>query len=246
MIIYSTQNYNDMSRMAANIIADQMIMKPDSVLGLATGSSAIGIYKALIQYYKNERIDFSLISVINLDEYQGLAPTNNQSYAYFMNENLFQRINIFPKNTYIPNGLNKDADNECALYNQVIKSLGVIDIQLLGLGINAHIGFNEPNSCFTKDTHRVKLTDITINANSRFFKNKEDVPKYAYTMGIKSIMEAEHILLVASGSAKAEALYQSLYGPITPFVPASILQLHKNVTVVADEAALATIKKKAK
>lgn len=234
-----------MSRIAANIIADQIIIKPDSVLGLATGSSAVGIYKALIQDYNNKLIDFSLIRVINLDEYQGLAPTNNQSYAYFMNENLFQQINIRPKNLHIPNGLNKDADNECALYDQVIKSLGLIDIQLLGLGINAHIGFNEPNSCFTKDTHRVKLADITIDANSRFFENKEDVPEYAYTMGIKSIMEAEHILLVASGSAKAEALYQSLYGPITPLVPASILQLHKNVTVVADEAALAIIREKA-
>lgn len=244
MLIYQTQDYNDMSRKAANIISAQIIMKPDAVLGLATGSSAIGIYENIIRDYKNERIDLSSVKTVNLDEYQGLAATDDQSYAYFMKINLYDHVNIKPENINIPNGLNMDADNECNRYNQIIKSLGSIDLQLLGIGVNAHIGFNEPNTHFAKDTHLVKLTDDTIHANSRFFENIEDVPRCAYTMGIRSIMESNQILLVASGSGKAEALYLSLYGPITPMVPASILQLHKNVTIVADEAALSIIREK--
>lgn len=243
MRIYSAKDYNEMSRKAANIISAQIIMKPDAVLGLATGSTPIGTYRQLIDWYNKGDLDFSDIRSVNLDEYKGLAADNEQSYAYFMKTNLFDHVNIKKENTYIPNGLETNIELECARYNNIIRSLGGIDLQLLGIGNNGHIGFNEPGEAFEKETHCVKLTENTIQANARFFDNIEDVPKYAYSTGIKNIMQAKSILLVASGEAKADALYRSLFGPITPSVPASILQLHNNVSIVADEDALSIIRK---
>ena len=244
MIIYVGKDYQDVSRKAANIMSAQIIMKPNAVLGLATGSTPVGLYKQLIEWYNKGDLDFSQITSVNLDEYKGLSGDNDQSYRYFMNTNLFDHVNIDKNKTYVPNGLEEDSDKACADYNEIIRSVGGIDIQLLGIGGNGHIGFNEPGEAFEKETHCVDLTESTIKANSRFFEKIEDVPTQAYTMGIKNIMAAKKILLVATGSAKADALYKSLYGPITPNVPASILQLHQDVTVVADEDALSLIKEK--
>ena len=241
MVLYKAKNYQDMSRKAANIISAQIIMKPDAVLGLATGSSPIGTYKQLIDWYNKGDLDFSEIRSVNLDEYKGLDASNPQSYAYFMRHNLFDSVNIKLENTNIPNGLETDIEKECTRYNNIIKSLGGIDLQLLGIGNNGHIGFNEPGEAFEKETHCVKLTENTIQANARFFSSIGEVPTHAYSTGIKNIMQARSILLIASGEAKAEAMYQSLFGPITPTVPASILQLHNNVSIVADEAALSLI-----
>lgn len=241
MRIYKVKDYDEMSRKAANIISAQMILKPDSVLGLATGSTPIGAYKQLIEWYEKGDLDFSEIRSVNLDEYKGLDASNPESYAYFMHHNLFDHVNIKPENSFIPDGTIEDASKACEQYNQIIHNIGEIDLQLLGLGQNGHIGFNEPSDTFAKETHCVDLTPSTIQANSRFFDSIEEVPTQAYTMGIKTIMRAKHILLVANGSAKADALYRSLFGPITSQVPASILQLHDNVSVVADEAALSRI-----
>ena len=241
MRIYKAKDYNEMSRKAANIISAQIIMKPDAVLGLATGSSPIGTYKQLTDWYNKGDLDFSEIRSVNLDEYKGLDASNPQSYAYFMRHNLFDSVNIKLENTNIPNGLETDIEKECTRYNNIIKSLGGIDLQLLGIGNNGHIGFNEPGEAFEKETHCVKLTENTIQANARFFSSIGEVPTHAYSTGIKNIMQARSILLIASGEAKAEAMYQALFGPITPTVPASILQLHNNVSIVADEAALSLI-----
>lgn len=237
MRIYISETYEDMSRKTANIISAQIIMKPECVLGLATGASPIGAYRQLISWYRKGDLDFSGVTSINLDEYVGLGPEDSQSYAWFMRENLFRHVNIRPENTNIPNGLDADANRECARYNRIIASCHGLDLQLLGIGENGHIGFNEPGAAFEKETHRVALTQGTIQANARFFEKIEDVPRYAYSMGIKSIMQARHILLIASGEKKADAIYKALYGPVTPLVPASILQLHNNVTVVLDRAA---------
>ncbi len=244
MIIYNAKDYNDMSRKAANIISAQIIIKPHCVLGLATGSTPEGIYRQLIEWYKKGDLDFSQVKAINLDEYKGLSKDDEQSYAYFMRNQLFNHVNIDINNTFIPNGLETDSEKECNRYNQIIKSLGGIDLQLLGIGVNGHIGFNEPGQAFEKETHCVELTEDTIKANSRFFPNLDSVPKFAYSMGIKNIMQAKSVLLVASGKSKAEALYKSIYSEIVPSVPASILQLHNNVTVVADDDALSIIKEK--
>ena len=244
MKIYKTKNYDEMSKRAAHIIASQVILNPDCVLGLATGSTPVGTYKNLIEWYQNGDLDFSQITSCNLDEYRGLSGDNDQSYRYFMNTNLFDHVNIDKTRTYVPNGLEEDSEKACADYNEIIRSVGGIDMQLLGIGGNGHIGFNEPGAAFEKETHCVDLTESTIKANARFFETMDDVPKQAYTMGIKNIMAAKKILLVATGEAKADALYKSLYGPITPNVPASILQLHPDVTVVADEGALKLIREK--
>lgn len=241
MRIYISENNNDLSRKAANIISAQIITKPDSVLGLATGSSPIGAYQQLVEWYEKGDLDFSEITSVNLDEYVGLSADNPQSYAYFMHHHLFDHVNILPERINIPNGLAQDIASECDCYNQIIQAQNGIDLQLLGIGANGHIGFNEPGEAFEKETHLVHLTEETIQANSRFFDSIDDVPKYALSMGIKSIMQAKHILLVASGKAKAEALKKSLFGPVTPEVPASILQLHNHVTVVADADAYSAI-----
>ena len=238
MRLYRAKDYNDLSRKAANIISAQVIMKPDCVLGLATGSSPLGTYRQLIEWYKKGDLDFSEVKSVNLDEYKGLPKDNDQSYYYFMHQNFFKDVNINPENTHIPNGMEPDSEKECSRYNQVISDLGGIDLQLLGLGHNGHIGFNEPDTAFAKMTHCVDLAPSTIEANKRFFASADDVPRQAYTMGIKTIMQARKILLIVSGEDKAQILYDVLNGPITPHVPASILQLHSDVTVVADEAAL--------
>jgi glucosamine-6-phosphate deaminase len=241
MRIYRAKDYEEMSRKAANLIAAQVIMKPDCVLGLATGTTPIGTYRQLVEGYEKGDLDFSAVKTVNLDEYKGLSPENNQSYRYFMNENLFRHVNICLENTNVPNGLAEDAEAECARYNQVIRDLGGIDLQLLGLGVNGHIGFNEPDDAFAKETHLVTLTQSTIDANSRLFDRIEDVPRYAFTMGIRSIMQARKILVVANGENKADIIKKAFFGPVTPQVPASILQMHPDVILVGDEAALGKI-----
>ena len=241
MKIYSAQDYQSMSRKAANILSAHVILKPDSVLGLATGSTPIGMYKQLIDWYNKGDIDFSQVHTVNLDEYLGLAPTHDQSYRYFMQANLFDHVNVPPENTNVPNGLAPDPEAECARYNQVIAGLGGIDIQVLGMGHNGHIGFNEPEEAFELETHVVDLTDNTIDANARFFASRDEVPRQAITMGIKSIMQARHILVVVSGTDKAEIVKKAFFGPVTPQVPASILQMHPHVSLVADEAALSLL-----
>ena len=241
MIIYTGKDYYDVSRKAANIMSAQIIMKPNAVLGLATGSTPVGMYKQLIEWYKKGDLDFSQITSVNLDEYKGLSGDNDQSYRYFMNTNLFDHVNIDKARTFVPDGLEPDPQKACAAYNEIIRSHGGIDLQLLGLGRNGHIGFNEPGAAFEKETHCVDLTESTIEANKRFFASEDDVPKQAYTMGIKNIMQAKKILVVVSGEDKAAILKEVLYGPITPEVPASILQLHNDVTIVADAAALSKI-----
>lgn len=238
MKVIKTKDYQDMSRKAANVISAQVITKPDCVLGLATGSTPIGTYKQLIDWYNKGDLDFSEVKTVNLDEYKGLSRDNDQSYYYFMYNNLFKHINIKLENTNVPNGTEPDSEKECSRYDDVINSLGGADLQLLGLGHNGHIGFNEPDDTFAKTTHCVDLQESTIEANKRFFADINDVPRQAYTMGIKTIMQAKKILLVVSGEDKAEILREVLTGPITPKVPASILQLHNDVIVVADEAAL--------
>ncbi len=241
MRIYRATDYKDMSRKAANIISAQVIMKPNCVLGLATGSSPIGTYEQLVEWYKKGDLDFSEVKTANLDEYKGLDRTNDQSYYYFMNDHLFSKVNIDMANVNIPNGMEPDAEKECARYEAKIHSLGGVDLQLLGLGHNGHIGFNEPNSEFDKVTHCVDLTESTIEANKRFFASIDDVPRQAYTMGIKTIMQAKKILIVVSGEDKAEIVKKAFFGPITPEVPASVLQLHNDVTLVGDAAALSLI-----
>ena len=238
MIIYKVKDYEEMSRKAANIIAAQVITKPDCILGLATGSSPVGTYQNLIAGYEKGDLDFSNVKTINLDEYKGLSPENDQSYRYFMNTNLFDHINIDKNNTHVPNGLEADSEKACSEYNEIIAQSGGIDLQLLGLGPNGHIGFNEPDSVFIPGTHCVDLTESTIEANKRFFESADDVPRQAYTMGIQNIMSAKKILVVVSGANKAESLAKAINGPIDPQVPASILQLHNDVIIVADEAAL--------
>ena len=241
MSIIKAKDYDDLSRKAANIISAQVLLKPDCVLGLATGSTPIGTYKQLIEWYEKGDLDFSAAKSVNLDEYRGLTRDNDQSYYYFMYNNLFKHININMENTNVPDGTEPDSEKECSRYENVIEAYGGVDLQLLGLGHNGHIGFNEPDKDFPRTTHCVDLTQSTIEANKRFFASVDDVPKQAYTMGIGTIMKARKILLVVSGADKAQILHDVLCGPVTPEVPASILQLHSDVIVVADEAAMAKL-----
>lgn len=243
MTIYEVKDYQEMSKKAANILGAQITLKPEAVLGLATGSTPVGAYQHMVAAYQKGDLDFSRVTTVNLDEYKGLSGDNDQSYRYFMNTNLFEHVNIDLNRTHVPNGLEPDSDKACSEYNEVVRSVGGVDIQLLGIGGNGHIGFNEPSDIFEKETHCVELAESTIQANARFFESIDEVPKQAYTMGIGTIMSAKKILLIASGAGKAQALYDSLMGPITPKVPASVLQLHNDVTVVADEEALSLIKK---
>ena len=236
MKLIRATSYEDMSRKAANIISAQVILYPHSVLGLATGSSPIGTYDQLVTWYQKGDIDFSEVTTVNLDEYCGLDSSDEQSYRYFMNEHLFSKINIDINNTHVPNGTALDIQAECLRYDNLISSLGGIDLQLLGLGHNGHIGFNEPSAAFDKTTHCVDLGERTIEANARFFGSIEKVPKQAITMGIKSIMQAKKILLIVNGEDKKEILHRSLYGPVTPNIPASILQLHPDLTVISCNA----------
>ena len=241
MRIYKAKDYEEMSRKAAGIVSAQIIMKPDCVLGLATGSTPVGLYKQLIEWYRNGDLDFSGVRTVNLDEYKGISRENDQSYYYFMHQNLFDHVNIPVENTHLPNGMEPDSQKECKRYTELIQSLGGVDLQLLGIGHNGHIGFNEPADAFDKLVHCVNLTQSTIEANKRFFASAEEVPRQAYTMGIQTIMRSKKILIIANGEGKADIVRDAFFGPITPMVPASVLQLHNDVTLVADEAALSKI-----
>ena len=237
MKIYKELDYDAASLVAAQLVANQIKEKEDSILGLATGSSPVGMYKELVDMYNAGEISFKKIRTVNLDEYAGLADDDINSYHYFMNQHLFSKVDIDPANTHLPNGIAADPDAECASYEAKVQSLGGADLQVLGLGENGHIGFNEPGTPFTEVTHLVDLTESTIRANSRLFEKIEDVPRQAYSMGIKTIMSAKHILLIVTGTVKADALAKVLNGPVTVDVPGSILQTHPDVTVICDEAA---------
>lgn len=241
MKIIRAKDYDDMSRKAANLISAQVIMKPNCVLGLATGSTPIGTYAQLVKWYQQGDLDFSGVTSVNLDEYKGLTKDNDQSYYYFMNDNLFSKVNIDKKRTFLPDGTETDSDKACREYDQIIADVGGVDLQLLGLGHNGHIGFNEPGEVFKAGTHCVDLAESTIKANQRFFASADDVPRQAYTMGIRTIMQAKKILVVVSGADKAAIVKEAFFGAITPKVQASVLQLHSDVTIVADEAALSAL-----
>lgn len=241
MKIIATKDYQEMSRKAANIIFAQVVQKPNSVLGLATGSTMLGLYSELVRRHQEGDLDFSHVTTVNLDEYLGLPADNDQSYRYYMNDNLFDHINVDKKRTFLPDGTALDPEEECRLYDSRIRNLGGTDLQLLGLGLDGHIGFNEPDDAFTLPTHCVTLDESTIKANSRFFADENDVPRKALTMGIGCIMESKMVLLCVNGKGKAEILKQVLKGPVTPKIPGSILQLHPNLVVVADEEALSAL-----
>ena len=238
MRIIKATNEVQLSKKAAAVIAAQVIGKPDSVLGLATGSTPIETYKRLVEWNKNGDVDFSRVTSVNLDEYCGLSGEHPQSYRYFMQENLFNHINIDVSRTFVPNGLATDPEKECKAYDALIQDIGGIDLQLLGIGGDGHIGFNEPAETFEMGTHKVALLEETIDANARFFSHRAEVPTFALTMGIRDIMQAKKILLVAIGEGKAEILHKALKGPVTPLIPASILQMHPDVTVVGDAGAM--------
>lgn len=231
MRIYKTADYEAMSRKAASILAAQMITKPDSALGLATGSTPVGAYRYLTEWYAKGLLDFSQVRTVNLDEYKGLGPDHPQSYRYFMDQNLFSKVNVDPANTHLPNGAASDMEEECRRYEALVEGLGWPDLQLLGIGHNGHIGFNEPAEDFPTTVHTVRLAESTIRANSRLFERPEDVPTMAVTMGIGAIMKARRVLLIA-GADKAEIVEKACRGPVTPLVPASVLQLHRDVTVI--------------
>ena len=237
MRIIITDSYEKMGLEAANIVAGQVYLKPDSVLGLATGSTPVSMYQRLAAVHKTVGLDFSEVTTFNLDEYIGMSPDNPQSYHYFMQENFFKHINIRPENVYLPNGMAEDMTAEGERYEKLIEAKGGIDLQVLGIGQNAHIGFNEPDVKFAATTHKVELDEETIQANSRFFASIHEVPRYAISMGIKTIMMAEHVILLANGKNKAKAVYKAVCGDVTPEAPASILQLHRDVVVIVDEAA---------
>jgi len=231
------KNYDEMSKAAAKIMASVITLKPDCILGLATGSTPVGMYKYLVDWNKAGEIDFSQVKTYNLDEYYPISPDNDQSYRYFMNDNLFNHVNIDMANTHVLNGQAEDADAECAAYDKEVVAAGGIDIQVLGIGKNGHIGFNEPAEKMPLATHKVKLTDSTIAANARFFTSENDVPRHALTVGLGPIMEARRILLLISGKNKHEALAGLLEGVVTTTNPSTMLHFHKDVTVICDEDA---------
>lgn len=239
MRFYKVKDYEELSKKAASVLAAQIIAKPESVLGFATGSTPEGTYRYLRSWYQEGMLDFSKIRTVNLDEYRGIAREDAQSYYYFMKENLFAHVNIEAENTHIPDGEKADSEQVCKEYEALIRQFGGVDLQLLGIGRNGHIGFNEPSDAFVEACHCVNLAASTIEANKRFFEKAEDVPRQAYTMGIGTIMSAKKILLLVSGKEKSEALKQALTGPITPALPASVLRLHQDVTVIADEESCA-------
>jgi glucosamine-6-phosphate deaminase len=237
MRIKIAKDYADMSAQAARIVASQIYLKPNSVLGLATGTTPLLMYQELIREHREKGLDFSKVTSFNLDEYLGLSRDNENSYYYYMHQNFFENINIGQENINILNGLPNDIEQECRHYDEKISQIGGIDLQVLGIGINGHIGFNEPDIKFEATTHKVKLDEETISANARFFATREEVPLYAISMGIKTIMCAKKILLLANGPEKAEAIYRTIYEDITPEIPASILQLHQDVTVIVEQNA---------
>lgn len=231
MKFIKAKNYEELSSIAGEMIVQQVKEKPTSILGLATGSSPIGIYK----YLAESGADFSKVKSVNLDEYVGLDSNHKQSYRYFMNKNLFDHINIDKSNTFVPNGVAKDLEEETKLYDQRIEDFGGIDLQVLGIGLNGHIGFNEPDDFFSAQTHVVTLDQSTIEANARFFTTKDEVPRQAITMGMKAIMTAKKVILVANGNNKKDIIEKAIYGKITPLLPASILQLHNDATIIYSE-----------
>ena len=238
MKIIRATDYYDMSRKAANIISAQVIMKPNCVLGLATGGTPVGTYKQLVEWYNKGDLDFSEVTTVNLDEYRGLPREHPESYWSFMHKNLFDLVNIRPEAIHLPDGTKMDSAAECAHYDEIIRQLGGVDLQLLGIGHDGHIGFNEPGAAFELGTHCVSLTEETIEANKRFFDGDvNQVPKQAYTMGIKTIMQARKVLMVANGAGKADIVKKAFFGPVTPEVPASILQMHPDFTLVLDAEA---------
>ncbi len=237
MEIIKVKGYRELSFKAAQFVASQVILKPDSNLGLATGSTPEGMYSEIVKMYQNGIVDFEKVTSFNLDEYIGLGLESDQSYIHYMQQNLFSHINIKASNINMPNGLALDVEKECLEYEERIAKAGGLDLQILGIGRNGHIGFNEPDLKFEARTHVVMLDEKTIEDNSRFFKSVDDVPKKAISMGVKTIMHAKKIVLLASGEEKAEAVYKMIYGKIIPELPASVLQLHPNVTVICDEAA---------
>ncbi len=241
MKLIKTENYEEMSLRAAEIISGLVASKPDCVLGLATGSTPVATYQELVRRHKEQGLDFSKVRSVNLDEYAGLSPENEQSYRFFMRSNLFDSININQENTHVPCGLAEDLDAECERYEELISDMGGTDLQILGIGRNGHIGFNEPDDEFIVATHVTALDESTIEANKRFFASESDVPRKALTMGIGGIMSSKHILLLVSGADKAQCLKETLTGNVTPRIPASILRVHPNVTVIADEAALSML-----
>ena len=243
MKLIVVNNYEELSKVAAKEFSKVIKEKENAVLGLATGGTPVGMYKELIKMYEKKELNFSKITTVNLDEYIGLNPEHNQSYRYFMNNNLFNHINIDKSNTFVPNGLAEDLEAQCKEYDQKIVELGGIDIQLLGVGNNGHIAFNEPNNELSSGTHIISLTDNTIEANARFFDNIDDVPRKAITMGVGGIMKAKKIILIASGESKAEAIKGIFSGKITTANPATMLQMHRDVTVIVDEAAAKLINK---
>ena len=248
MQVIITKDYDEMSKIGAQIVKEEMLKKQKDglpfKLGLATGSTPIGLYKELIRMHKEEGLDFSTVITFNLDEYIGLPRDHPQSYHYFMWENLFKHVNINPKNVHIPDGMAKDIEKHCEEYEKMIKDVGGIDLQILGLGRDGHIAFNEPGSSLASRTRIKTLAEETIKDNARFFEKEEDVPRYAITMGVGTILEAKKILLLASGKNKAEALAKMIEGPVTSEIPASALQLHPHVIVICDEEAGANLKRK--
>jgi len=243
MEVIIKQNFEDVSKLAAQMIADIVRKKPNAILGLATGSTPVGTYKELIRLHKEEGLDFSKVTTFNLDEYVGLSGDHDQSYRYFMNDNLFNHINIDKKRTHVPDGMAKDFEASCEQYEKDIKKAGGIDIQVLGIGGNGHIAFNEPGSSLGSRTRAKTLDDNTISDNARFFKNKDEVPRYAITMGIGTIMDARRLILLANKENKADAIAATVEGPITAQVPATVVQLHQRATVIVDKAAGSKLKK---
>lgn len=234
MNIIIVKDYEEMSRKAAHLFVAQLLNKPNSVLGLATGSTPLGLYKELIKFYQEGMITFEQVIAFNLDEYMGLKSSHEQSYAHFMEKNFFSHINLPLENRFIPSGVASDIDREAHEYDRKITHAGGIDLQVLGIGRNGHIGFNEPDLKFEARTHQVTLDEQTIQDNSRFFDSIEEVPKLAISMGVKTIMQSRGIVLLASGKEKGEAIKKMLSGNITPELPASVLQLHPNVTAIID------------
>ena len=237
MRIILCENYDEISKAAAKIVAGQVAVKPDSVLGLATGSTPVGTYRILVDMNKRGEVDFKEVKSFNLDEYYPIAPDNNQSYRYFMNENLFNHINIEIKNTHVLNGLAENPEEECAAYEKMIEEAGGIDLQILGICENGHIGFNEPDRELVAKTHLTKLTESTINANSRFFSSIDEVPTQSLTMGMASILSAKKIILLASGANKRNAVKGLVDGGITTSNPASLLNIHPDVVLICDREA---------
>ena len=237
MLVIVKDDYNSMCREAAQIVADRLRKRPNLVLGLATGSTPLGLYKELIRMHKEEGLDFSRVTTFNLDEYVGLPPTHNQSYRYFMNENLFRSINIPERFIHVPDGMANDIDAHCDWYEEEIVKAGGIDLQILGIGANGHVAFNEPGSSLGSRTRVKTLTEKTRKDNARMFKSIHEVPKYALTMGVGTIMDSKELLLLANGSGKAEAIRAAVEGPLTGQCPASVIQLHRKTFVIVDKEA---------